>query len=164
MKRDMKRVTIPMSDGLVQSALKSALKNIESLMNDVSINVLSSDSKDQLNNMHFDYLGLIGIFSGNYKVTIEISEKDFNCFSSNHSVDFPNYDNLEIVDVPSREIYTIGNADNTKVIGNITEELFIKLLDLGVIITESDDEFIEGKYVANYIVRDEIFEAIIVKM
>lgn len=155
-----KRVTIPMKDGLVQSALQGALKNIESIMNNINI---SSESKEELNYIHFDYLGLIGIFSGKYKVMIEISEKDFNCFSGNHNVDFPPFNDLEIVDVPSREIYTIGNADNTKILGNVSEDMFIKLCDLGVIITESEDEFIEGDYVAHYILRDGIFEPLIIR-
>lgn len=156
----MKRVTIPMNDGLVQSALQSALTNIESIMNNVN---LSDGSREELNHVHFDYLGLIGIFSGDYKVMIEISEKDFNCFSGKHNVDFPPFVEMEVVDVPSREIYTIGNADNTKILGNVSEDMFIKLCDLGVIITESEDEFIEGDYVANYIVKDDIFKSVIKK-
>lgn len=94
-----KRVTIPMSDGLVKAALINALKNTESLMNVVNDNLLGNGTKEELNNMHFDYLGLIGIFSGDYKVTIEIEENDMHTFSGKHGVDFPPFINLEVVDV-----------------------------------------------------------------
>ena len=91
-----KRVTIPMNDGLVQSALISALANIESIMNNVN---LSDESREELNHVHFDYLGLIGIFSGDYKVTIEIEENELNSFSGKHGVDFPPFVEMEVVDI-----------------------------------------------------------------
>ena len=95
-----KRVTIPMNDGLVQSALISALANIESIMNNVN---LSDESRDELYHVHFDYLGLIGIFSGDYKVTIEIEEDELNAFSGKHGVDFPPFVELEVVDIKEDE-------------------------------------------------------------
>jgi hypothetical protein len=46
---------------------------------------------------------LIGIFSGDYKVTIEISQDDFDSFSHKHGVDFPAFIDLEVVDVEGEE-------------------------------------------------------------
>ena len=95
-----KRVTIPMNDGLVQSALISALANIESIMNNMN---LSDESREELNHVHFDYLGLIGIFSGDYKVTIEIEEDELNSFSGKHGVDFPPFVEMEVVDIKNNK-------------------------------------------------------------
>ena len=53
------------------------------------------------------------------------------------------------------EVYSIGNSDNTEIIGDVYETIFHELLDLGVIITENDNEFQDGK--ANYILRDNNF-------
>lgn len=93
---DMKRVTIPMNDGLVKTALETAAKNADAL---TKIEGLSESAQGELEHIHFDYLGLVGIFSGKYKVTIEISENDFHAFSHNHGVDFPNFIELEVVDI-----------------------------------------------------------------
>lgn len=53
------------------------------------------------------------------------------------------------------EVFTIGNADNSEIIGDVYESVFIAMLDLGVIITENDSRFQVGK--ANYVVRDNNF-------
>lgn len=53
------------------------------------------------------------------------------------------------------EVYTIGNADNSEIIGDVYESVFIAMLDLGVIITVNDNRFQFGK--ANYIVSDNNF-------
>ena len=92
----MKRVTIPMDDNLVKLALINAEQNINALMEN---GCLGDEAKDKLSYAHFDYLGLIGIFSGDYKVTIEISQDDFDSFSHKHGVDFPAFVDLEVVDV-----------------------------------------------------------------
>ena len=92
----MKRVTIPMDDNLVKLALINAEQNINALMEN---GCLGDEAKDKLSYAHFDYLGLIGIFSGDYKVAIEISQDDFDSFSHKHGVDFPAFIDLEIVDV-----------------------------------------------------------------
>ena len=47
---------------------------------------------------------MIGIFSGDYKVTIEISQDDFDSFSSKHGVDFPAFVDLEVVDIEGEEV------------------------------------------------------------
>lgn len=85
-----------MNDGLVLSALKLSLKNVNELSEK---KFLSDSTKHELGDIEFDLVGLIGIFCGNYKVTIEISEKDFENFAENHGVDFPRYIDLEVVDI-----------------------------------------------------------------
>ena len=59
------------------------------------------------------------------------------------------------------EVYTIGNADNSEIIGDVYESEFHVLLDLGVIITENDNGFPFGK--TNYIVLDNKFISIVKK-
>lgn len=93
---NMKRVTIPMSDNLVKLALVNAEQNINALIDN---GCLGEEVRDSLCSAHFDYLGLIGIFSGDYKVMIEISQDDFNSFSHKHGVDFPPFVDLEVVDI-----------------------------------------------------------------
>lgn len=97
----MKRVTIPMSDNLVKLALVNAEQNIKGL---IDIDCLDTATNDSLSYARFDYLGLIGIFSGDYKVTIEISQDDFDSFSHKHGVDFPAFADLEVVDIEGEEV------------------------------------------------------------
>ena len=92
----MKRVTIPMSDNLVKMALANAQQNISALIDN---GCLGEEVRDSLCYAQFDYIGLIGIFSGDYKVTIEISQDDFDSFSHKHGVDFPAFLDLEVVDI-----------------------------------------------------------------
>ncbi len=152
-----------MHDNIVLSALKVSMKNIGELL---SSPMISESAKHELSGIHFDHQQWIGIMSGKYKVMIEIEEDDLNKFSHNHNVDFPdNWNGVVIEDVvvqSEQEIYTIGNASNTEFIGDIFEDDFIKLYDLGVLTTENDNDFIVG--VANYIVKDEIFNVIIDKV
>ena len=61
----------------------------------------------------------------------------------------------------TEEVYTIGNDDNSEIIGDVYESEFHELLDLGVIITENDNGFPFGK--ANYIVLDNKFISIVKK-
>lgn len=107
----MKRVTIPMSDNLVKLALSNAEQNIKKLM---ELGYLCDKTKQELSYVHFDYLGLIGIFSGNYKVTIEISQDDFDSFSHKHGVDFPAFINLEVVDIEEEEEEEEVKADKVE--------------------------------------------------
>ncbi len=60
------------------------------------------------------------------------------------------------------EVYTIGNADNTEIIGDVYESVFVKLDELGVIINESDEGFPGGSQ-ANYVVKNNIFIDIVKK-
>ena len=55
------------------------------------------------------------------------------------------------------EVYTIGSANNTRFVADVYESTFIKLLELGAIICENDDDtsFVFGE--ANYIVKDDSF-------
>lgn len=52
------------------------------------------------------------------------------------------------------EVYTIGNADNTEIVGDVYQSVFDKFVALGMIVFESDDNFNCGDYKANYIVKD----------
>lgn len=53
------------------------------------------------------------------------------------------------------EVYTIGNADNTEIIGDVYESVFKLLLQGTVVITENDKGFTSGK--TNYIITHEQF-------
>jgi hypothetical protein len=59
------------------------------------------------------------------------------------------------------EVYTIGNVDNTEIIGDVYESSFHELLDLGILVLEGSDDFTCGK--ANYIVLDNKFISIVKK-
>ncbi len=122
---NMKRVTIPMSDKLVNLALVNTKQSIKNLMDS---DCLDSATKDRLSYTHFDYVGLIGIFSGDYKVTIEISQNDFDSFASKHGVDFPSFTDLEVVDIEGEEVEEEEVKD---------EELKLKFIHLAYI---EDDE------------------------
>lgn len=124
----MKRVTIPMSDNLVKLALSNAEQNIKNLM---ELGYLCDKTKQELSYVHFDYLGLIGIFSGDYKVTIEISQDDFDSFSHKHGVDFPAFIDLEVVDIEGEED---GGEEEEEV---KDEELKLKFIHLAYV---EDDE------------------------
>jgi len=60
------------------------------------------------------------------------------------------------------EVYTIGNADNTDIVGDVYESDFIKLCELGLIWCESDKLFpIGGGNKTNYVVRNNEFIPIV---
>lgn len=59
------------------------------------------------------------------------------------------------------EVYTIGNADNTEIIGDVYESAFHEFLDLGILVLEDSDNFPFGK--TNYIVLDNKFISIVKK-
>ena len=50
------------------------------------------------------------------------------------------------------DVYTIGNSDNSEIIGDVYQSVFINLDKLGVIICEGDEGIKFGK--ANYVVKD----------
>jgi len=56
------------------------------------------------------------------------------------------------------DVYTIGNSDNTDIIGDVYESDFVKLCELGLIWCESDERFPIGEgNKANYVVRNNEF-------
>lgn len=60
------------------------------------------------------------------------------------------------------DVYTIGNADNTDIIGDVYESDFIRLCELGLIWCESDSAFPIGEgNKANYVVRNNEFIVIV---
>jgi hypothetical protein len=92
-----KRVTIPLRDdngNLVFHALKTMRNMLEGL----------NFEGDDLAYAKHDLLGLMGIFCGDYKVMIEISQKDMDRFSSIHGVDFPEFVDGEVVDVEDKQV------------------------------------------------------------
>ncbi len=107
------------------------------------------------------------ILRGSNDVTIALDLDDDMCVSDNwYNLFSPKEEpkpiavgNIEY-DFPE-EVYTIGNADNSEIIGDVYESEFHALLDLGVIITENDNGFPFGK--ANYIVLDNKFISIVKK-
>jgi hypothetical protein len=107
------------------------------------------------------------ILRGTNDVTIALDMEDTECVDNNwYNLFSPNDEpkpiavgNIEY-DFPE-EVYTIGNADNSEIIGDVYESEFHALLDLGVIITENDNGFPFGK--ANYIVLDNKFISIVKK-
>ena len=56
------------------------------------------------------------------------------------------------------DVYTIGNADNTDIVGDVYESDFIKLCELGLIWCEGDERFPIGEgNKTNYVVRNNEF-------
>lgn len=58
------------------------------------------------------------------------------------------------------EVYTIGNSDNSEIIGDVYESVFNKFVELGMIVFESDTYFNCGK--TNYIVKDNSFIPLVI--
>lgn len=83
----------------------------------------------------------------------------YNLFSPTEELQPIAVGNIEY-DFPE-DVYTIGNADNTEIIGDVYESEFHVLLDLGIIVTENDNGFPIGK--TNYIVLDNKFISIVKK-
>ena len=83
----------------------------------------------------------------------------YNLFSPTEELQPIAVGNIEY-DFPE-EVYTIGNSDNTEIIGDVYESEFHVLLDLGIIVTENDNGFPFGK--TNYIVLDNKFISIVKK-
>ena len=55
------------------------------------------------------------------------------------------------------EVYTIGNANNTEIIGDVYESVFIRLCALNIILCEGDLDFPNKFGKANYVITDEQF-------
>jgi hypothetical protein len=92
-----KRVTIPLGEGkenLVFNALKGMRDILESL----------DFQSEKVAYAKYDLTGLMGIFSGDYKVMVEISQDDMDKFSTTHGVDFPEFVDMEIEEVVEEEV------------------------------------------------------------
>ena len=83
----------------------------------------------------------------------------YNLFSPTEEIKPIAVGNIEY-DFPE-EVYTIGNADNTEIIGDVYESAFNEFLDLGILVLEDSDNFPFGK--TNYIVLDNKFISIVKK-
>lgn len=92
-----KRVTIPLQENnnLVLSALHS-LRN--------SLTMMNLDKNEEVQYAIFDLSGLMGIFSGEFKVTIEIDQDKMDSFASMFGVDFPQFADIEIVDIEKETV------------------------------------------------------------
>jgi hypothetical protein len=106
------------------------------------------------------------ILSGSRDVLIALDMEDTECIDNNWYDLF--MENMELKPIAVRnieydfpqEVYTIGNADNTKIVADVYEDDYIKLCELGLIITESDEGFPNGS-VANSLVRSDDFIAVV---
>jgi hypothetical protein len=95
---------------------------------------------------------------GSSDVTVALDMGDTECIENNwYNLFSPKEEpkpiavgNIEY-DFPE-EVYTIANADNSEIIGDVYQSVFINLDKLGVIICEGDEGFKFGK--ANYVVKD----------
>ena len=83
----------------------------------------------------------------------------YNLFSPTEELKPIAVGNIEY-DFPE-EVYTIGNADNTEIIGDVYESAFHEFLDLGILVLEDSNDFTSGK--TNYIVLDNKFISIVKK-
>jgi hypothetical protein len=98
------------------------------------------------------------ILRGSSDVTVALDMGDTECIENNwYNLFSPKEEpkpiavgNIEY-DFPE-EVYTIANADNSEIIGDVYQSVFINLDKLGVIICEGDEGFKFGK--ANYVVKD----------
>ena len=88
-----------------------------------------------------------------------VKDNWYNLFSPTEELKPIAVENIEY-DFPE-DVYTIGNADNTEIIGDVYESAFHEFLDLGILVLEDSDDFRSGK--ANYIVLDNKFISIVKK-
>jgi hypothetical protein len=107
------------------------------------------------------------ILRGTNDVLIALDMNDTECIDNNWYWLFKPTEELKPIAVGKieydfpEEVYTIGNVDNTEIIGDVYESSFHELLDLGILVLEGSDDFTCGK--ANYIVLDNKFISIVKK-
>jgi hypothetical protein len=101
------------------------------------------------------------ILRGTNDVDIALNLNDTECIDNNWYELFEPKEEPKPIAVGNieydfpEEVYTIGNADNTEIIGDVYESVFIKLLEGKVILTENDKGFTSGK--TNYVITHEQF-------
>lgn len=88
-----------------------------------------------------------------------VTDNWYNLFSPKEEPKPITVGNIEY-DFPE-DVYTIGNSDNSEIIGDVYESDFIRLCELGLIWCESDKQFPVGGYKANYVVRNNEFTVIV---
>jgi hypothetical protein len=112
------------------------------------------------------------ILRGTNDVDIALDMKDTECIDNNWYNNWYNLFSPKVEPKPiavgnieydfPEDVYTIGNADNTDIIGDVYESDFIKLCELGLIWCESDERFPIGEgNKANYVVRNNEFIVIV---
>jgi hypothetical protein len=110
--------------------------------------VMSVNSHDEIQNCSND-------------VTIALDLNEDMCIKDNWYNLFGSKTELQPIAVGNveyefpEEVYTIGNQDNTEIIADVYESVFIKLLEGKVILTENDKGFPSGK--TNYVTTHEQF-------
>ena len=101
------------------------------------------------------------ILRGTNDVIIALNMKDAECVENNWYSLFKTEKEPKPIAVGNveyefpEEVYSIGNADNTEIIGDVYESVFKLLLQGTVVITENDKGFTSGK--TNYIITHEQF-------
>ena len=101
------------------------------------------------------------ILRGTNDVIIALNMKDAECIENNWYSLFKTEKEPKPIAVGNveyefpEEVYSIGNADNTEIIGDVYESVFKLLLQGTVVITENDKGFTSGK--TNYIITHEQF-------
>ena len=117
--------------------------------------VMTVDSHDSIQNGSNDVLIAL-----NFNEDMCVEDNWYNLFSTKEELKPIAVGRIEY-EFPE-DVYTIGNADNTEMIGDVYESEFVKLLDLGMLICESDSAFPNGDgNKANYVVRNNEFIIIV---
>jgi hypothetical protein len=143
----------------IECALRCT-KNVDKIIS-IYTDIVDSNEPFKMDVKHHD-----SILSGSRDVLIALDMEDTECIDNNWYDLF--MENMELKPIAVRnieydfpqEVYTIGNADNTKIVADVYEDDYIKLCELGLIITESDEGFPNGS-MANSLVRSDDFIAVV---
>ena len=148
----------------VEKRMECAIRNAKEITNAICKYTEDVDSQ-VLIRMHVNDHD--SIFNGSNDVKIALDMGDTECIENDWYGLFTPKEEPGPIAVGKveykfpEEVYTIGNADNTEIIGDVYESDFIKLLDLGMLICESDSAFPNGGNKANYVVRKNEFIIVI---
>ena len=143
----------------VEKRIKCALRSSQEANDSISLYTQRVDNNETFKMEVNDH---DSILRGTNDVLIALDMKDTECIDNNWYELFKPYKELTPIAVGNIEydfpedVYTIGNADNTEIIGDVYESSFHELLDLGIILCEGDDKFPNGS-MANYVVRNNEF-------
>ena len=141
----------------VEKRIECAVRSAKEVINAICKYTEDVDSQRPIN-MHVNDHD--SIFRGSIDVTVALDMGDTECIENDwYDLFSPKEEPKPIAvgkieyDFPE-EVYTIGNADNTEIVGDVYQSVFDKFVALGMIVFESDDNFNCGDYKANYIVKD----------
>ena len=148
----------------VEKRIDCAVRSAKEAINAICKYTEDVDSQRPIN-MHVNDHD--SIFRGSLDVTVALDMEDTECVEHDWYNLFSPKEEPKPIEVGNieyefpEEVYTIGNSDNSEIIGDVYESEFHVLLDLGIIVTENDNGFPIGK--ANYIVLDNKFISIVKK-